>query len=672
MKRFVNYNLNDFTPLRYEDGLLIQKSHWIVDFLCRQFPVDFHGILALPELNDKEVIWSSESPGPWVEIDMLQVEEKNLALKIYHSYLRDVYDRCEALESQGNRESQEWSSMLRAVFNKAHNKVFYCERQILIVWGQAFGWDTNHDLLADELFGFKRPFEHLNSSDTEPATAPETPAEELESSLEQGGTEIPNTPRIPRTVKPRREGIFYDFLNAIARFLRRFWWLVLLLLGIFLYWYISEGYCGCSNKSSKNEREELLGTILPSQPGQVLPLDTTKITTDTLGRKVVSNIINIAPKDKSITIEDFSIELKQKFPSKDYSIVYYNKEAKYLQLKFPDSLQSTIKQTVKSKFPNRKLLIWDERIFNASAISADPVFKSKDQSWYLNALQMGQVWDLTQGDTSVIIAVIDDGFDLYHEDFPKSVVLPYNVTDKTKNVSASATRSHGTHVAGTIFATHGNNRGTAGIAPHCSLMPIQIGYENMQGIPSSYLVEAVLYAINHNADVINMSIASTYDPALFQNMDPEVYMKNEEKDEEMFWKDLFEYANSSNTTIVMAGGNQEILIGIGAMQRDASVLRVSASNSQGKRAKFSNWGKYSDVTAPGENIFNCTPENNYKFESGTSMASPIVAGIVGLLKSKNPKLTNAEIKSLLVKTGVKKEAKVGPYINPLSAIKSIK
>ncbi len=672
-----SHQISTYSSLYYEQELLISKSELIRVFFQRNLPFDFKELLAIPIVKANKVEWNTIEKINWQELDQLSILEKEFALKLYHSYLFEVEKLVFDYERSENREFREWGQLIKLVVTKESNKIFYCDNKILIVWGFVYGWDERNSLFSEQLSNFVRPgheflTELQNSSQTEIISSNSAQLTEKEDDTQPINPIISevSSSKPPRAIKPKREGLFYDFLNWTAGVLRRFWWLILILIVIFLYWWISSGRCGCHNEKVEktDERTERLREILPDE-GKVLPIDTTKIIKDSLGKKIIGNVVNIAPKDKKIKIEDFAIKLKEKYPGKEYEIVYYNKEANYLQLEFPEKDKSTIKNDIKSKFPETPLLIWDERIFETKKFSSDPVYNNVDDSWYLKNLGMDKVWEKTKGDTSVIICVIDDGFDLTHKDYPKRIFKPYNVLDKSSNVNASAERNHGTHVAGTIFAVHDNNFGTAGIAPNCTFMPVQIAQDGTTALSSSYIIEGVLYAIKNGADVINMSIANMYDPAMIKSINPEDYMKTHEKDEEYFWKDLFDYANKENVTIVMAGGNQNIPIGLGAIQRDNSVIRVSSYDKTNKKSNFSNFGKYSDVSAPGSSIYNCVYGSKFEMMDGTSMASPIVAGVIGLMKSRNKSLTNAAIKNLIQKESTKKFSNIGPMLTPTKLIK---
>ena len=126
--------------------------------------------------------------------------------------------------------------------------------------------------------------------------------------------------------------------------------------------------------------------------------------------------------------------------------------------------------------------------------------------------------------------------------------------------------------------------------------------------------------------------------------------------------DVFEMADEENVTIVFAAGNCDVLIGLDAMKRDNSIITVSAVDHENKKAEFSNYGKRSTISAPGVDIYSCVPGNKFDSWPGTSMSAPIISGVVGLMKSINPDLTNKEIIKILQKTGDNVDASIGPLV----------
>jgi subtilisin family serine protease len=373
--------------------------------------------------------------------------------------------------------------------------------------------------------------------------------------------------------------------------------------------------------------------------------------------KIVGNVVNIVPKKKSDDFKLFAVDLKNQFKDPKYSIVYYDDETRRLQFEFPTEERGGMKENIRTKLSDYDLLIWDESIFNFERTMNDPCFKDPDKSWHFDEIGIEKAWDITTGESSVVIAVIDDGFDLNHVELKGKVYKPYNVINDNTTISCSNKLTHGTHVAGLAIANGNNGVGITGIAPRCRLMPIQAGSE--MGFTSTDIIDGILYAIKNEADVINMSLGKSfkaiggYNPEDLKNLVPKFG-----KDEALFWEEIYKMADDNNVTMVLAGGNDNVIIGLDPLTRSDRVIRVMAIGKNEKKSNFSNYfyeipDNGSGVSAPGESIFSCVPANEYAFMKGTSMACPIVSGCIGLIKSIKPDITNKEIMKLLKKTSKK-------------------
>jgi len=295
--------------------------------------------------------------------------------------------------------------------------------------------------------------------------------------------------------------------------------------------------------------------------------------------------------------------------------------------------------------------------FDSSKVSKDPFWTSPDKSWHLKAINTDKAWDISMGDTSVMVAVIDDGFDLNHPELKgKNIVKPYNVLTKNSRVFGNGRVQHGTHVAALAIGSANNASGASGVAPNCSFMPIQIGGA-AEFFSSTDIIDGVLYALNNGADVINMSLGKMFGPEL-QLKPPSELAKiiNEyNKDEEQFWNELFALADQKNALIVLAGGNESLPIGLDPMQRSSATLKVVALDARLQKASFSNYckdcfGKPCFISAPGAAVYSAVPGNAYMPMDGTSMAAPIVTGAVALMKSINPRIKNKVLLKVLYET----------------------
>ncbi len=261
-------------------------------------------------------------------------------------------------------------------------------------------------------------------------------------------------------------------------------------------------------------------------------------------------------------------------------------------------------------------------VMNRAATSKDP---SYSQQWYHQIIGTEDAWKVTTGSDNIVVAVIDDGIDLHHRDLKGQIISPYDVVLNSK--SRISTGEHGTHVSGIIASTMNNGVGGTGIAPHVKIMPINV-FDGEDALYSDVII-GIQYAIEQDADIINLSIGGT-EPSEMLN-------------------DAIQSAYKAGILIVAAAGNE----GENTHDYPAAydhVLAVSATDSSDRIADFSNYGTDIDLAAPGSEIYSSVPHNKYEFWSGTSMATPVVAGVAALVWSANPSLTNAQVEEQLYRT----------------------
>lgn len=424
---------------------------------------------------------------------------------------------------------------------------------------------------------------------------------------------------------------------------------------------------------------------LPDEP-VIMPVgsDCVEMSEDGL-YKVANDRLNILlEKENDNTMLDWAKAFKKVYPSSDYEIKYYNEDTYLLQIKVPSEQRLRVKNELNSLLPEFKFDVFEETVFQANFVSDDPALNDERASWYLDAIGAKEAWDLTLGSEDVIVAVVDNGFDLSHPEFTGKVVNAYNVLTRNNKLRPIVTdrgvNAHGTHVAATAVGNCNNASGLLGIAPKCGLMPVQVGNDNPDGTMSNLAVlEGVRYAIKNGADVINVSLGM-YTPSEVTEMSEGEqlnYIATSFPHEESMWEKVFEEAGENNCVIVFAAGNDNVISGIDPKKRNTNTIRVSAVSPDIAKASFSNFGRYpelnrdySTVSAPGVSIYSAAPDGKYMYMRGTSMAAPIVSGAVALLKSSNKNLSAGEAISILQKTGNLVDPSIGPLINISNALKS--
>jgi len=439
---------------------------------------------------------------------------------------------------------------------------------------------------------------------------------------------------------------YYLAILAFVLFSALFWWWV----------------CNSKFNDKQSTQNKNIGLIISDNSedylpliGKMEPIDEDYIYVDsTDNRTIISNRVNIALKERNKSILQFASDFKNTYPSTDYEIIYLDSVVNRLQVKLPEAERLAFKTEVKSKLTNYKLLVWDEALFSTSNYTTnDPLLDNKEYRWYLDEIQISNVWSQSTGDESITIAVIDNGFDLNHPELKGKGEKAYNVTTKSSDVSSSS-KNHGTHVAATAVGNGNNNNGLLGICSECSLMPIKV--EDNQGyMTSSYIIDGILYAIKNGANVINLSLGLSI--PLNVNIPEQIQqqiIQEGHKDEEAFWKELFQYAAERNVVCVLAAGNSNMLTGLDPFARSKQTIKVGALNQLGNITKFTNFGELNTLYAPGVNIMSAKPNNSYEFQDGTSMAAPIVAGFIGLIKSNNKDINHIETLRILEENTITK------------------
>lgn len=272
--------------------------------------------------------------------------------------------------------------------------------------------------------------------------------------------------------------------------------------------------------------------------------------------------------------------------------------------------------------------------------------------WALNQasdhdIDAPEAWDIETGDASIVIAIIDTGVDWDHPDVAANVwnnadeIVDGSDTDGNGYVddirgwdfvngdnNPMDDHSHGTHCAGIAGAVTNNSVGIAGVSWNCTIMPVK-GLNSAGEGSTTNLSNAITYAAGNGADVISMSWGSYSSSSTINN--------------------ALNYAYDNGVVLVGAAGNEGISSKFYPAAYDR-VIAVSATDSSDAEASFSNYGSWVDVAAPGVSIYSTIWNDTYGNKSGTSMSCPHVAGLVGLLLSKNSSLTQMEVRTILRST----------------------
>ncbi|MEO1286197.1 MAG: S8 family serine peptidase [Chloroflexota bacterium] len=258
----------------------------------------------------------------------------------------------------------------------------------------------------------------------------------------------------------------------------------------------------------------------------------------------------------------------------------------------------------------------------ATATQADEPLPPNDprygEQWGLPVVGLPEAWDSLPPRT-VIVAVIDSGVCMSHPDLQGRMVAGYDFVDDDND--PSDVFGHGCGVAGVIAANSNNGIGIAGVAPNVNIMPLRVldgaGLGNYSNIAN-----AIIYAVDNGADIVNLSLAGTTSSAILEA--------------------AVSYAVDRGVVVIAAAGN----FGSDRAFYPAAYPSVIAVGSVDpgtlNRSSFSNFGPDVDVYAPGRDILTTNMLGDYHFQSGTSFAAPIVAGITAMSESMNAPLNTED------------------------------
>jgi subtilisin family serine protease len=291
----------------------------------------------------------------------------------------------------------------------------------------------------------------------------------------------------------------------------------------------------------------------------------------------------------------------------------------------------------------------------------DPLYT---QQWHYPLVSLPSAWDVTRGNRNIQIAILDSGRSNHPDLNGQFSVLEFNAFSPGVPATDDGTWRHGTHVAGIAGAASNNGNGGAGVCHNCQLLNVKIGdFDSISGIPATAIVNAIHWATDNGANVINMSFES---PLACTSADFPAY------------RDAIARAIDNGVTLIASAGNNAVNVDNVSPASCPGVISVAATDRDNNLANYSSRGPNIGISAPGgadfygaavgcpEDRFSAFNPNDfsgvvsswttspaagnshcYRHLGGTSMSAPHVSGTVGLILSVNAKLRPDQVRSLI-------------------------
>ncbi|MBQ4530921.1 MAG: S8 family serine peptidase [Lachnospiraceae bacterium] len=336
---------------------------------------------------------------------------------------------------------------------------------------------------------------------------------------------------------------------------------------------------------------------------------------DSVAEEQFGNVEQVAKTEENIDVSG----LTQK---KVEQIRNIDTEAKDVVAKVEISKGQTVEQAIEeySQYANVEYVQPNYKI-PVSSLTDDTY---SEEQYYLDNINISDGWNAVEdfGFYQTFVAVIDTGAQMDHPDL-KNVYIKKYCVDATQSgypllssLSTQYTDFHGTAVAGIISAEANNRKGIAGVGTGVDnemarIMAIKCSTK-ADYLDTNAIINGIYYAVDHGADVINISAGG------YETTDAEQAAIN--------------YAYQNDVVVVAAAGNDNTSQPMYPASSE-HVISVGATKSNNKKADFSNYGNYIDISAPGDFIYTCDVGSSYTWAIGTSFSAPIVSGTIAIMKA---------------------------------------
>ena len=369
-------------------------------------------------------------------------------------------------------------------------------------------------------------------------------------------------------------------------------------------------------------------------------------------------------------LEEYDLEIEKAFPELTYES--YSDLDDYYTVNIPGKYADKLDEIVLALRATNAIDFVDQNeIIKVSPNESKEVeMKRGGRDYGINDPSLGQLWGFermnmagfykTIRDENIKpkkrakVAILDTGVDADHEDLKGNFTSINSRYDSDK-------QGHGTHCAGIAGSVSNNKKGIASFALNNKFYQItSVKVLSDQGVGSQKsIINGMIKAADAGVDVISMSLGG---PNFGRT--------------QRVYEEAVKYAQKSGAIVVVAAGNSNENANKHVPAACKGVITVSAVDANLNRATFSNYISSLDmgIAAPGVNIYSTFPNDKYVSLNGTSMATPYVAGLLGIMKSLKPKLTTAEAYKILNETGADTKAtkETGKFIQPKQVLDKLK
>lgn len=350
------------------------------------------------------------------------------------------------------------------------------------------------------------------------------------------------------------------------------------------------------------------------------------------------------PKAYERLIQKYGLIIEPAFQVADPSL---SRLDEFLAIGIPDDTENKIPEIIRElrRLSGTELVEYNEVI--QLEIRTDDAPATAVNARHVNDPMAGRQWgwEAIQGDRlhelfrtsgikprkTAFIAIVDSGVDAQHED----LVAQFQSNGITNDTDPLG---HGTHCAGIAAAISNNGIGIASLIPDASFVKVtSIKVMNALGVGNQQTtIQGMIRAADMGADVISMSLGSISSDSRQQA-----------------YEEAVKYANAKGAIVVAAAGNSDQNARNYSPANARGIISVSAIGPDQRKAPFSNTVNDLSfgIAAPGMKILSTYPNKQYKELDGTSMATPMVSGLIGLLKALRPEITTQEVYNILFETG---------------------